>query len=297
MDLAEIQKVVLGVIQQPLTPAEGMRKRTLDGRPVRKIVEQVIKPNDRLSSFERLEIYNRVYWFRLISSFMEDFPGLRAILGDRAFEKLATAYLYELPSESFTLRNLGLRLESWLRKNPRYTPKTPRLALDMVRLEWADIDVFDQGELPKLTAEDLGSLGEDPVFHFQPYIRLLDLAYPVDDLLLEIRRHEAEQESDIASNVVVERSLDYSKKRGRVPKREKIFLAVHRQEGENIFFKRLEPEAFALLRALQQGKTLSQAIEESVNWTQGKVEDITGQLHEWFANWSSLGWFCKPEAE
>ena len=297
MDLAEIQKVMLGVIQQPLTPSEGMRKRTLDGRPVKKIVEQVIKPNDRLSSFERLEIYNRVYWFRLISSFMEDFPGLRAILGDRSFEKLATAYLCELPSESFTLRNLGSRLESWLRKNPRYTPKTPRLALDMVRLEWADIDVFDQGELPKLTAEDLGNLGEDPVFHFQPYIRLLDLAYPVDDLLLEIRRHEAEQESDIASNVVVERSLDYSKKRWRVPKREKIFLAVHRQEGENIFFKRLEPEAFALLRALQQGKTLSQAIEESVNWTQGKVEDITGQLHEWFANWSSLGWFCKPEAE
>ena len=87
MDLAEIQKAVLGVIQQPLTPSEGMRKRTLDGRPVKKIVDQVIKPNDRLTSFERLEIYNRVYWFRLISSFMEDFPGLRAILGDRSFEK------------------------------------------------------------------------------------------------------------------------------------------------------------------------------------------------------------------
>ena len=68
MDLAEIQKAVLGVIQQPLTPSEGMRKRTLDGRPVKKIVDQVIKPNDRLTSFERLEIYNRVYWFRLLSS-------------------------------------------------------------------------------------------------------------------------------------------------------------------------------------------------------------------------------------
>jgi hypothetical protein len=297
MDLAEIQKVVLGVIQQPLTPSEGMRKRTLDGRPVKKIVDQVIKPNDRLTSFERLEIYNRVYWFRLLSSFMEDFPGLRAVLGDQAFEKLATAYLYELPSESFTLRNLGSRLESWLRKNPKYTPKTPRLALDMVRLEWADIDVFDQGELPKLSPEDLSSLGEDPVFHFQPYIRLLDLAYPVDDLLLEIRRSEEAQENDIASNVVVERTHPSHGKRRRVPKREKVFLAVHRQDGEDIFFKRLEPEAFALLRALLQGRPLSQAIEESVNWTQGKVEDITGQLHDWFANWSSLGWFCKPEAE
>src|SRR5207237_8217365 len=129
------------------------------------IVTQYTKPNDCMNSFELLEIYNRIYLFRIISSLMEDFPGLRALVGDRAFEKLATAYLYELPSESFSLRNLGLRLESWLRKNPKYTPKTPRLALDMVRLEWADIDVFDQGELPKLTAEDLSRLGEDPVFH------------------------------------------------------------------------------------------------------------------------------------
>lgn len=297
MDLAEFQRVVLGIIQQPLTPSEGLRKRTLDGRPVKKIADQVVKPNDRLTSFERLEIYNRSYWFRVLSSFMEDFPGLRAIIGSRAFEKLATAYLYELPSESFTLRNLGSRLESWLRKNPKYTPKMPRLALDMVRLEWADIDVFDQGELPKLTPDDLGRLGEDPVFHFQPSIRLLDLAYPVDELLLAVREQEAAQESDIASNVVTEHEPKSPHTRLRLPRRKKIYLAVHRQDEETVFFKRLEPEAFALLRALQQGKTLSQAIEESVNWTQGRVEDITGQLHDWFANWSSLGWFSKPVAD
>jgi hypothetical protein len=297
MDLAEIQKIVLGVIQQPLTPSEGMRKRTLDGRPVKKIVEEVIKPNDRLTSFERLEIYNRVYWFRLLSSFAEDFPGLRSIIGSKAFEKLATAYLYDLPSESFTLRNLGSRLEPWLWKHPKFTPRVPRLALDMVRLEWADIDVFDQAELPKLTADDLRNLGEDPVFHFQPSLRLLDLAYPVDELLLAIRQEDEEEESDIASNVVMERAPRSPDTKLRLPKREKVYLAVHRQEGETVYFKRLEPEAFALLRALQQGKTLSQAIEESVNWTHGKVEDITGQLHEWFANWSSLGWFCKPSEE
>jgi len=296
MDLEQLQRIVLGVIQQPLTSSEGMRKRTLDGRPVKKIVDEVIKPNDRLTSFERLEIYNRVYWFRLLSSLMEDFPGLRAIIGERKFEKLAVSYLTDRPSESFTLRNLGARLEPWLRQHPEFTPKVPRLALDMVRLEWADIDVFDQAELPKLTADDLRSLGEDPIFHFQPYLRLLDLAYPVDELLLSIR-HGEEQESDIASNVVLERAQKSPGPRLRLPKREKVYLAVHRQEEETVYFKRLEPDAFALLCALQQGKTLSQAIEESVNWTHGKVENITGQLHDWFANWSSLGWFCKPSAE
>jgi hypothetical protein len=38
------------------------------------------QPNDRLTSFERLEIYNRQYWFRLLESLHEDFPGLRAVL-------------------------------------------------------------------------------------------------------------------------------------------------------------------------------------------------------------------------
>jgi hypothetical protein len=296
MDLEQLQRIVLGIIHQPLTASEGMRKRTLDGKPVKKIVDAVIKPNDRLSSFERLEIYNRVYWFRILSSLAEDFPGLRAVIGQRRFDKLLVAYLSDCPSESFTLRNLGSRLEKWLHKHPEFIPKKERIALDMVRLEWADIEVFDQAELPQLTADDLRNLGEDPVFHLQPYLRLLALAYPVDDLLLSIR-HDEDPESDIASNVVLERETAPREKRLALPKPKKIYLAVHRQEEDSIYFKRLEPEAFALLRALQQGKPLSEAIEASVKWTHVKVEHVTEQLHDWFANWSSLGWFCKPVEE
>src|SRR5271154_2266207 len=43
-----------------------------------------IKPNDRLTSLERPEIYSRSYWYRLLDSLYEDFPGLRAVLGQRA---------------------------------------------------------------------------------------------------------------------------------------------------------------------------------------------------------------------
>jgi hypothetical protein len=56
-----------------------------------------IKPNDRLTSLERLEIYSRSYWYRLLDSLYEDFPGLRAVLGQRAFERLAKAYLTDRP--------------------------------------------------------------------------------------------------------------------------------------------------------------------------------------------------------
>jgi hypothetical protein len=290
MDLEQLQRTVLGVIQQPLTASERMRKRTLDGRPIKPIVDSVIKPNDRLTSCERLEIYNRVYWFRILSSLADDFPGLRAVVGQQSFDKLIRAYLNDCPSESFTLRNLGSRLERWLRAHPRFAGKRHQLALDMVRLEWADIDVFDSAEYPRLGEEKLRNLGDDPTFNLQPYLRLLDLAYPVDDLLLSIRDQEDEG-SDITSNVFLERPEQSSRKRWKLPRPRKVYLAVHRQEMI-VYFKRLEPEAFALARSLQQGKPLSQAIEDSVNWSNKRPQQIMEKVHGWFANWASLGWFC-----
>ena len=83
---------------------------------MRAVTSQIIKPNDRLTSFERLEIYNRQYWFRLMAGFAEDFPGLHAVLGGRRFDAMAKAYLIDCPSQSFTLRNLGFALGTLARK-------------------------------------------------------------------------------------------------------------------------------------------------------------------------------------
>jgi len=293
MNLDQIQRAVFEVVRQPLTDDERMRPLTLDGKSTAEIAEKVIKPNDRLSSVERLEIYNRVYWFRILSSLADDFPGLRAVIGQEKFDQVLLGYLTEVPSVSFTLRDLGSRLEQWLRAHPDLTAGNERMALDMVRLEWADIEAYDTAEFPVLTQSELGSLGEDPVFHLQPHIQFLDLAYPVDELLLKVRETE-EPETDISSNVVVMETSDAKQHKQHVlPKARKIYLAVHRQEF-SVYFKRLKPEAFALLRALQQGQPLSQAIESSVNWSGKKLERVMEQLHDWFANWAELGWFCRP---
>jgi hypothetical protein len=294
MNLEELQRAVFDVVRQPLTEDEQMRPTMLDGRSSHQIAERIIKPNDRLTSVERLQIYNQVYWYRILSALAEDFPGLRAIVGQKKFDQLILAYLTELPSESFTLRNLGQRLEAWLRQHPEFTPKHESMALDMVRLEWADIEVYDAAELPALKPEDLTTLGEDPSFHLQPYLRLLDLQYPVDDLLLSVR-DAGEEHVDIVSNVSMIREPRRRRRRSALPRARQTYLAVHRQDYM-VYFKRLEPEAFALLRALQEGKPLGQAIEVSVNWSNQPLEHVTGQLQGWFANWSSLGWFCRnPE--
>ena len=113
--LKRLQRRMADAVMRPLTPRSTMQKTWVDGRPTKKIAAEFIKPNDRVNSFERLEIYNKQYWFRLLDSFDDDYPGLRAVLGERKFFALAEKYIERYPSASFTLRNLGSRLEKFLR--------------------------------------------------------------------------------------------------------------------------------------------------------------------------------------
>lgn len=289
MDLDHLQRSMFDAVRQPLTASEEMRRHTHDGRSMKRIAEEIIKPNDRLSSFERLEIYNRQYWFRVLAALGEDFEGLRLIVGDRSFEKLSVAYLRDCPSQSFTLRNLGSRLEPWLRVHTKFIAGVEDIAIDMVRLEWAEIEAFDEAEYQKLSEADLRGLGEDPRFGLQPYIRLLELQYPVDEMLLAIRR--SQREVDIVSNAVGARTQRRRNRKRSLPKPERIFLAVHRAD-QSVYFKRLDAEAFEILRALQDGKRLSEAVER-VDWRDIPGEQAAQNLKTWFTLWSSLGWFCK----
>ena len=131
--LLEIQRRVAAAVMHPLTREETMPRRRRDGTSNPAEADAIIRPNDRLTSFERLEIYNRQYWFRLYSCFEDDFPGLQAILGRTKFNALMRAYLTDCPSQSFTLRNLGSRLESWLTEHPEFIQPHVVLALDIDR--------------------------------------------------------------------------------------------------------------------------------------------------------------------
>lgn len=324
MNLLTLQRQVAGAVMTPLTRTERTRRVAPDGRSLAAVAKKIIKPNDRLTSFERLEIYNRQYWFRVLDAFSDDFPGLRAILGDRRFDVLAQSYLTACPSRSFTMRNLGSRLESWLRKHPEFvgpalrrrsahalgsagilparlshrelaafrrsSARSPRfqLALDMVRLEWAEIQTFDSASAPPVTAGTLA--GADPAklcLSLQPHIRLLDLRYPVDDLLLAIKHDTS---TNVASNAVNERQ---KRKKVSVLARLKpapVFLAIHRLEN-TVYFRRLDREEFAILNGLQKGRTLEHAIVAGFRGSSISADERAANAAAWFRNWSALGWF------
>jgi hypothetical protein len=281
MNLDQIQRTMFKAVRQPLTPGERMRKQALGGGSMKEAANSIIRPNRRLTSVERLEIYNRQYWFRIISSLGDDFEGLKALLGEKQFQKLAIAYLTDCPSQSFTLRNLGSRLEQWLHDHREHTGQLHELALDMVKLEWAEVEAFDSESRERMSIENIATAGEDPVLELQPYLQLLQLSYPIHDLLLKIRERQRDSEQ---VRKVSSKSL---------PKPRTTFVAVHRLD-DSVYFKELDTEAFAILNAIRSGSTVSEAVF-AAEWGGRTPEEIGPAVQSMFANWASLGWFCKKQ--
>jgi hypothetical protein len=288
-EFRDLQKLMATAVMRPLARDDSMQRKWGDGRPTKTIAASFIKPNDRLTSFERLEIYNRQYWFRVRQCFYEDYPGLRAILGDKKFEKLADAYLEKFPSRSFTLRNLGSRLVKFLQANPKWTAPHQKLALDMARLEWAHIEAFDNEARPPLQTDEL--LHADPAklrLRLQPHLTLLQLENEVDDFLIELKKNSGLRSE--ASNAMEQNHRHKKNKIARGWKRNENFLAVHRY-SDSVYYKRLEADQFLVLSALQDGATLEKACVTLL-----KLKSFKGDLGEtikkWFASWAALGWIC-----
>ena len=289
-DLLEIQRRVATAIMHPLTQQETMPRRRKDGASNKSEADAIIKPNDRLSSFERLEIYNRQYWFRLYSSFEEDFPGLMAVIGRKKFDALTRAYLTDFPSRSFSLRNLGSKLEDWLQEHRDYIEPRAELALDMVRIEWAHIETFDSAAEPLIDADDLAEIHDGSQLHLQPYLRVLKLHYPVDDLIIDIRSESGS--SDASSNNA---TIARKRKRARhvaALEPEEIYLAVHRHEN-SVYYKRLSREDYRLLSALMSEMPIGQAIEMAFEGSAIPEDQRAPFLQAAFQTWSSLGWFIR----
>lgn len=286
MTLLETQRRMATALMLPLTPNDRIARRAPSGLTMAKEAAAFIKPNRHLSSIERLEIYSRSYWFRLLDSFRDDFPGLAAILGARGFERLARAYLADCPSRSFTLRDLGSQLEEWLGQHPENAGGNLELARDMVRLEWAHIVAFDGPAEDVLGPGDLAELKPSLRIGLQPYISLLQLDYPVDEFRVKTNadREDLTATSNVPAARARRRVMDVAQ-----PPQEQVFVAVHRLDL-SVYYRRLTHEQFRLLCGLRVGRSITDAIEASFAGSSVAPGDIPELLRIWFSAWAQFGW-------
>ena len=288
MTLMELQRRMAEDVRRPLTPDYQMQTRTDSGVSVHKEAASYIKPSATLTSFERLEIYNRQYWLRVTAAVAEDFPALNAVLGSEQFDTVIVAYLRENPSTSWTLRDLGTGLPAFLHAHRELGGRRHRLAVDVARLEWAYVEAFDAEQLTPLTPEELASLGPESRLLLQPHLRLLQVDYPVDDLLVAIRKQSPEAEA--VSNAI---GKPRSQPRRKLPpmKRTRLYLAVHRFDNL-VYYRPLPREEYLLLAALRDGASLSAAVEAALADSNLASQEQADVIQQSFTHASELGWLC-----
>lgn len=214
-----------------------------------------------------------------------------AAVGSRAFERLSQAYLVEWPSQSFTLRNLGSRLEAWLRHNPRYAGNALGLALDMARLEWAHIEAFDGGARKALGSEDLMYLTEGSRLGIQPHLQLLALKFPVDKLRIRVNR--ASSDDDPESNRVPQSTRRLMLRAARL-RPTPILVVVHRFDS-SVYYRRIAFGEYRLLTSLRHGRSIGEAVGKAFANSPESLDRQCSLLSSWFATWAELGWLCQRE--
>ena len=290
--LAEIQSIFAAVVMNPLSASQRLKSKLNNGNSTATAAKSIITPTEHLTSTQRLEIYNRQYWFRLIDCMYDDFPGLRAILGESKFYKLTVAYLKKHPSRSFTLRNLGAQLEEFLLNNPRHLGSRVIAGMDMARFEWAQITTFDNAELPILKMDSIKDIiPQELKLNLQPYVNLLSMDYPLDEFIITLRKEKREKSEAGTSQL---QARDEEQKKSSLPKKQKTFLAVHRVQND-IYYKRLTHASFTLLDSIRAGSTLGEACEKAAEALKNKRtgKDFPADVQKWFANWMELGWFIQ----
>lgn len=284
-DLRAFQRMMASAIIRPLTEEDKLQPRWIDGRPMDEVAAEFIKPNDRLTSFERLQLYNRMYWFRLFDAIRDDCPGLIAALGERAFGRLAQAYLARYPSRSFTLRDLCSRLERFILERPRLTAPRTALAAEIARFEWAQTVAFDGPSRPVIAASRIARTPPSRLrLGLQPYVTLLALRYPIDTWIIAVKRRDALR-SEASNTPDAAAAVHRAFRRVPLPRPRRTHVAVHRH-NDRLFYKRLDPAAFRILEALGKGSTLSRAIAAAGPRVKA------AQVKAWFKSWMALGWFC-----
>ncbi len=294
--LGELQSFVWQAISRPLADDFVMQKRWIDGSDLSVKSEEFVQSNSRLTSFERLEIYNQQYWYRLLDCLEDDFPGLSAVLGQERFEQLSIEYLKSYPSMSFTLRDIGRELPGFILSHPALVEPHFDLSCQMVRFEWAQIVAFDSPALEPIAQDYILKVPPHQLrVCLQPYITLLALEFALDEYSNALKRHqrehgEAASERRCCSTGAAEMAP--------WPVPEKLFLVVHRHDNM-VYFKRLEPAAFELLSALSEGHPLTDALSSAVSYLENagqSSDDLTESVQNWFKLWIRLNWLCKLDS-
>jgi hypothetical protein len=245
-------------------------------------LEDVVAPSSRLTSAERLAIYCRSYYARLLQCFESMFPILLHFLGNELFDKFALDYLDKHPPHSYTLDDLADDFPRHLAETrpdadapPDQREQWPDFIIELASLELAFIKVYDgpgvEGQpLPK--AQDFRAMPIESILAARPVpvpcLRLFAFRYPVHDYLLAARQGgNPDMPAPAAS-----------------------FVAMTRR-NYRVGVYPLTPVEYELIKALDGHNTVAQAVDRCGGFADYR-EFVNGSLVRWLDDWVVRGFLA-----
>lgn len=267
-DLRSLQRWFAALVRHPSSADAGA-----DQLPARGLVAPdlarsggVVRGSARLAPLARVQIYTRAYALRMFGAIAEDYPGLRAAVGETAFETLVHGYLRAHPSRHQNLIFAGRDLPTHI---PRAALVPHRdFAADVARVEWAMTEAFHAGEFTVADLSVLATLDADATERVRlrpnPSLRVLALRYPVVPFLDAVR-------DDLQP---------------RVPDAQHTWAAVYRHD-DRVFRVAIPGFAYRALIALGEGRPLGEALTDA----------DPALVGAWFERWSAHGFFTAVDVD
>jgi hypothetical protein len=245
-------------------------------------LDTLIAPSQSLTGAQRLAIYSRAYYARLLDCFRAEFPCLLYALGDELFTNFATEYLCHHAPQSYTLHHLAEHFPDFLAETrpdanapPEERESWPDFIIDLARLERAFVETYDgpgaEGE-SLLSALQILSMGAEQFAQAQfvpvPCLRLMAFRYPVRAYFAAVReKHEPV-----------------------LPAPADSFLAISRKNYV-VRFLDLSAEQYAILQGLLAGLSTGQAVIQASQVTGQGQEWLNLKLRDWLCQWANGGLF------
>ena len=271
--LLATQRRFLGALLEPLSG----ENRSLAGLPpgaamptaaFHAAADELLRSTDAVPARERLGLYHRQYWFRLVDSLAEDFPRVRDLLGAENYSAAIERYLLARPPACWTLRHLGAGFADFLRADAAIPGLLRPWAGALAAYDYAHMEVFEAAALPTPADADLASRA----LTLQPGVALVPVERPISRLLGE----GPARPTDAALSAR--------------PRRE---LHVVWRTGGHALRARREPVALLpLLQSLRRGGGLDVVLATARPLPRPALIEAA------FARWRTLGWLAlAPSAD
>lgn len=275
------------IIGRPIDIQNRINPISPSGQLIDAEASEHIAPSPTLQSFQRIEIYNQQYWWRLLNTLHESFPFTVRLLGYFDFnQKIGFPYLIKYPPNHWSLGFLGNRLVRWCEEE--YHQENKQLIKEALELDWAFTFSFVCGSLPPLTSDQLKDSEEaEAIFsktlYIQPFIFLFDHEYN----LFHYRMVLLGQDCGYWKNHGLP-TLDYTRKH---------FYVIYRNPNNEISWKEISFGEYFILSQFQKGSTIDHVCELLEEQSPTCYETAAVNLQAWFHEWTQREWlsFQSPE--